>query len=105
MSFPASFVAALRECSDNSFVTCIFTICAMQAELLQAARRLRSGPTAAAIREAPVGEDAVGGGGSSRESLIKAEPPLPRRNMNIAPQLPPRKKQESRKNPNAHWEM
>lgn len=86
-------------------MTYTFAICGMQAELLQATRRLRSGPPAGALREAPVGEAAVRGGNSSRESLIKPEPPLPRRNVNTAPQLPPRKKQEPRKNPEAHWEM
>ncbi|XP_069672375.1 uncharacterized protein [Periplaneta americana] len=76
-----------------------------QAELLQAARRLRSGPPAGALREGPVGEAAVRGEGSGRESTTTPEPPPPRRTVNPAPQLPPRKKPESRKTPGAHWEI
>jgi hypothetical protein len=30
---------------------------------------------------------------------------LPLRSANLAPQLPPRKKPETKKNPGAHWEM
>lgn len=81
-------------------VTC-FSICWLQTELLQAARRIRSGPPLGVQREAPVGEVAV-----SRESNKMAEAPLPRLSVNPAPQLPPRKKQEpTKQNPDLHWDM
>ena len=73
----------------------------LQAELLQVARRIRAAPQ----REAPIGEAAVRGEGSGRESTMTPEPPPPRRSVNTAPQLPPRKKLENRKSAGDHWEM
>ncbi|KAJ9599231.1 hypothetical protein L9F63_010315, partial [Diploptera punctata] len=72
-----------------------------QAELLQVARRMRAAP----LREAPVGEAALRGEGSGRESTTTPEPPPPHRGMNPAPQLPPRKKPDTRKSVGDHWEI
>jgi hypothetical protein len=88
---------------EESFVNTHFY--GIQAELLQAAHRLRSGPPAAALRKAPVGEVTVRREGSGRESTTAPEPALPLRSVNPTPQLPPRKKVESKKDPGAHWEM
>jgi len=52
------------------------------------------------LQEVPVGEVTV-----SRESNAMEEASLPRVNMNLAPQLPPRMKQEPKKDPDTHWEM
>jgi len=41
----------------------------------------------------------------NRESNAMEEAPLPRLNMNHAAQLAPRTKQETKKDPNTHWEM
>jgi len=41
----------------------------------------------------------------SRDSNTMEEASLPRLNMNLAAQLPPRTKQEPKKDPDTHWEM